>query len=305
MAPEPLALRCEAEATARHEPLLATASRVRRWLLVEQPGPWGRDAPVDSRLDRGVAERLSARAEEAGVRVVLVRRSARDLGGARRAYLAHTGRRHRWIERLDLDRPADLLDVDLDALRAPEPPGVGVPGPPAVHLVCTNGRHDPCCADRGRPVVRALRDAGTDEVWESSHIGGDRFAANIVILPAGTYYGRVPPERAAALLADHAAGDLDLDHYRGRCCDPPLLQAAEIFLRRRLGERRLDQVVAATASPIVDGSTCTVEVVGAGERYAVTVERWRDEAVQLTCHAERPHRPWRYRLADVRALGST
>ena len=53
-------------------------------------------------------------------------------------------------------------------------------------LVCTNGRHDPCCATFGRPLARVLREgARRDDVWECSHIGGDRFAANIVILPEG------------------------------------------------------------------------------------------------------------------------
>ena len=60
---------------------------------------------------------------------------------------------------------------------------------PHVHplvLVCTNGRHDPCCATFGRPLARVLREgAQRDDVWECSHIGGDRFAANIVILPEG------------------------------------------------------------------------------------------------------------------------
>ena len=38
-------------------------------------------------------------------------------------------------------------------------------------LVCTNGRHDACCATFGRPIVRALRRSRwADRVWECSHM---------------------------------------------------------------------------------------------------------------------------------------
>ena len=68
-------------------------------------------------------------------------------------------------------------------------------------LVCTNGRHDQCCANRGRPLVRALRETRwADQLWECSHIGGDRFAANVVVLPDSIYFGRVEPESAVPLL---------------------------------------------------------------------------------------------------------
>ena len=116
-------------------------------------------------------------------------------------FLAHSRAERWWLEQVDVD-PADpkaLVRLDLGALAFPEPPGIGVPGPPSLHLVCTNGRHDPCCADFGRPVMRALTDAGAPDAWECSHVGGDRFAANIVCLPEGIYYGRVEPERARAV----------------------------------------------------------------------------------------------------------
>jgi hypothetical protein len=49
-----------------------------------------------------------------------------------------------------------------------------------IYLVCTHGRHDACCAVRGRPVAAALAAAYPERTWECSHIGGDRFAANVV-----------------------------------------------------------------------------------------------------------------------------
>ena len=56
--------RCSVQALVRGDSGTATASPAQRWLLVEQPGPWGRDALTGSRLDAGVAPRLAARARE-------------------------------------------------------------------------------------------------------------------------------------------------------------------------------------------------------------------------------------------------
>jgi hypothetical protein len=74
---------------------MATASRVRDWLLVEQPGPWGTDALLESRFPKAVARELGRRARDRGIRVVLLRGGAPpDAAGdtaRRRVYLAHTG----------------------------------------------------------------------------------------------------------------------------------------------------------------------------------------------------------------------
>src|SRR3954447_18434230 len=220
---------CAAGSLGRQEPIMATASRVRRWLLVEQPGPWGREALMDSRLDDTVARALPSRARRANARVVLIRRPGWSPSDRTRAYLVHSDHRSRWVREFPLSEPGAALDLDLQSLAETHPPTAGTPGPVSLHLVCTNGRHDPCCADLGRPVVRSLHDNEVSDVWECSHIGGDRFAANMVFLPTGIYYGRVPPEKAPELVAQHDAGVIDLAYYRGRSCYQPLTQAAEIL----------------------------------------------------------------------------
>jgi len=289
---EPGRLGCAAESLERDELVLGTASRVRRWLLVEQTGSWGRDALAQSHLPDEVADRLHRAAVEQGVRVLLIRRSVApsDAPGLS-AFLVRSDRAVAWAEHLVLPDPAALLELDLGALRADAPPGIGTPAG-SVHLVCTNGRHDPCCADLGRPVVRALREEGID-VWESSHVGGDRFAANVVCLPTGVYFGRVPPEQAAAIVRDHDAGLLALDHYRGRSCHASLVQAAEVFARHELGERRLAELQPRTWA--IGGDRATVELGLADATLTVEVSRRRGPAVALTCSPE-AHHPWQYRL---------
>ena len=99
------------------ESLRGTASTVRHWLLVEQPGAWGRDAVFDSDLPTGVAATLSARAAAHDVRVVLIRRPGRHTAksGPRSAYLVHSGPSEVWHRRLTFTSPHELLDIDLGA----------------------------------------------------------------------------------------------------------------------------------------------------------------------------------------------
>jgi Sucrase/ferredoxin-like len=297
---------CATLSRALGEPLLGTASRVRGWVLLEQPGPWGREAVLESRLDRDLAVALERRAHQVHARLLLIRRPGRGDGGRGRCFVAHTGLRDRWVEGRVLDDPAELLDLDFGKVVAGERPGFGGPLAGPLHLVCTNGRHDRCCATYGRPLALALAaSAAGERVWECSHVGGDRFAANLVCLPGGHYFGRLGPEEAPAVVDRYERGLLDLDHYRGRCCDPWAVQAAEWFARRHSGllgvdelvvdgNRRLDREVSAVRFAAADGGRLTVLV-----RAARTAE-----PRLLTCSSADPQPPMAYTLLELEPGGT-
>jgi hypothetical protein len=133
--------------------------------------------------------------------------------------------------------PHELMDVDL---RGPVTPS----GPQRVALVCTHARHDICCALRGRPVAAALA-AETDwDVWECSHLGGDRFAANVLLLPSGELYGGLDPQTATDTVRRFDAGRHSLPHWRGtygrtRVEQAALYQAAVALADDRRGAVRV------------------------------------------------------------------
>ena len=229
------ALPCATLSRALSEPLYGTASRVRGWVLLEQPGPWGREAVTESRLDPDLGRALDRAAAAAHLRLLLIRRPGRGASQPHACFVAHTSRGHRWLERRRLDDPAELLELDMAAVVAGERPGFGEEVAEPVYLVCTNGRHDRCCATYGRPLALALAAGHGELIWESSHVGGDRFAGNLVCLPDGHYFGRVGPADADRVVGLHRKGSIDLAHWRGCCTDPPVVQAAEWFARRRTG----------------------------------------------------------------------
>lgn len=299
---KPAETRCAIRSRARQEPLLATASRVTRWVVIEQPGAWGDDALVDSKLDEEIGRTVKSAGRRHGFRPLLIRQPGwRKPDHGRRVYLARTRRDGGWIEELHVEDPAELTRLDWSSLESSTGPGLGAPGPASVNLVCTNGRHDPCCADRGRPVVRALDAAGVTDVWESTHVGGDRFAANVVSLPHGVYLGRVEPEEAVEVLDDLRRGLITLERYRGRSCFSPLAQAAEIFARKELGERALFGMPVAHAERRGDDGLAVRFAHRRGD-IELVVRRERADADILTCGAT-PGRPWRYLLEDVQQPG--
>lgn len=279
--------RCSVQALLRGDSPVATAPPARRWLLVEQPGPWGRDALLESRFDRRVASRLAARARELGVRIQLVRRPGERLtDSGRRWAIADTtpGRESlRWSTRAD---DAELLQLPWDG-------SVGEPTHVPTYLVCTHGAHDACCAVRGRPLARALPAAGASaDVWETSHLGGDRFAANVVVLPWGFVYGQVPQD-GRVLLDAHAGGQVAWAFLRGRAGLAPAAQAAQHHARGELGLLGVTDLsprrVRGLPAPAPGIEQFEVTLAGPDGDVVVTVEsRLSTESHRLTCAAPQP-----------------
>jgi hypothetical protein len=293
-------LPCATLSRALGEPLYGTASRVRGWVLLEQPGPWGRDAVTESRLDPGLARALDRAAAAAHLRLLLIRRPGRGASQPHTCFVAHTSRAGRWLERRRLDDPAELLELDMARVVAGERPGFGEDVTEPVYLVCTNGRHDRCCATYGRPLALALQASHGELVWESSHVGGDRFAGNLVCLPGGHYFGRVGPDDAERVVALHRKGTIDLDHYRGCCVDPPAVQAAEWFARSRTGLTGVGDLELAGRDRLAqDVHAVRFRRPGGGIlRVLVRATRTADPRL-LTCHSALPEPPMSVELLEL------
>ncbi|UQX89091.1 hypothetical protein M6D93_03585 [Jatrophihabitans telluris] len=286
--------------------MLGTAFPAARVLLIEQPGGWGPDGLVDSGFDLAIAKRLISGLSRIGIRVQTIRRPGRapsaaaDRGGRRWAFVdvrpGHAGMV--WGEyRSD----SDLLTLDPDeALRTAV--GAGTDERGSHFFVCAHGRHDVCCAIEGRPVAAALQDIRPGKVWECSHLGGDRFAANVLVLPLGVVYGLVPASGVEDLAAASDRSELLLPWLRGRIGTVSVAQAALAMAHRELGYRSVHDL------RVLDHFRLDSEKDGArtalggsdpmfGVRIAtpegdvlVTVQVSTAPAEVLTCRAVRPSR---------------
>jgi Sucrase/ferredoxin-like len=278
--------------------MAGTASTVRSWLLLEDPGPWGRDALRDARLPERVGLELQRRCRAAGVRPLLIRRASSTASAADSlaCFAIRSGPEPPWIERTRLAKVTDILDLDLHPLGRGVRPGFeAVDGP--LFLVCTHGRRDACCAERGRPLARALAAAVPGATWESSHVGGDRFAGNLVAFPHGLYLGRVRPDEVAEVARWYADGKVSLRHLRGRSCYPMPVQAAEHALRTREGFDSVDDVELERTErhPGVSISTFRTPM----GRFSVSVAIEGSAPSFLTCHSHAAEPAPAYRIIAV------
>lgn len=286
--------RCSTASRERGEPLMATASTVSRFLLMEEPGPWGPAVLNCYRVPDRVRHQAETWERELGIRPLLIRRPGRSAPAPRRVFVVNAA--HGWVQTMEVETLDDVASLDLTGIGSRD--GVGLaPHSAPLLLVCTHGRHDACCAERGRPVAAALAGQWPDLVWESSHLGGDRFAANLVTLPDGHYYGRMEPGSAVEVIERHLAGHLTPRFHRGRSIRPWVAQAAEAAVRERLGETRLGAV--RTHVLRREATWAEVEVFVGEARYVEVVDVGRADPALLTCTSPRPSAAPTYVVRDA------
>ncbi|UXA21034.1 sucrase ferredoxin [Mycobacterium sp. SMC-4] len=215
--------------------MYGTASAGHTWLLLELEGGWGPSAFLQSPsvIDPQLGRAVVRRAEAAKLRIAAIRRHGRRSATPRwRWYVAHADPGVESLWHGEVGDPREYLEVPLDGSG-----GEPVSGP--LVAVCAHGKHDQCCAVRGRAAVSAIAAAYPENTWECSHLGGDRFAATMLILPEGLCYGRVDSTDAAGLVTRYLDGRLDTRFLRGRTSLPHAVQAAQHFARLELGDDRI------------------------------------------------------------------
>ena len=215
------------------EPMAGTADRVDVWLILEYNPMWRAKAVTDNDLSPNVRSWLDqqmASVTERGLkpRLQFIRRPELD----REEITLFVGMAQ-GLYRFDSIGYDAMTDLDIAD-------GVGTASMQRVeesqYFVCTNGQRDLCCARFGRPAYVALREVVGERAWQTTHLGGHRFAPNVLVLPQGVLYGRVRPEDVPRFVADVEAGRLARDHVRGRSVLPAEAQAAEMALEEDLLE---------------------------------------------------------------------
>jgi hypothetical protein len=290
---------CSEGARLRGDPIAGTASHGVVWVLIEYRGGWPLNGFEGLDLEPGTKALLLSATKAARARVLLVRRPGprRREGQSHWAVLHHENSgayRQQWGT---WSRDEELAEI-ATALGTP-----GELGHPPVILVCTHGQHDQCCAVWGRPVGRALSERWPELVWECSHVGGDRFAANVVVAPDGVYYGNLDVESSVATIEEHLAGRIHAEYLRGYTDLFPAQQAAVGATLKRFGPAgRNDYVVSATFR---DGDYWRIRITGRPPHpVSVDVELHVHSGppCRLTCRGPAMSSAMVYELVSIRAV---
>jgi hypothetical protein len=210
------------------ESLWGTADVVDVWVLLEYSATW-KPKPLDEndladQTNAWLSDTLQKLASiDLRGRVQFIRRPELDQGETRLLIGLHdqlfqfSGLGYDFLATLDIVHLVQHPDV-YESLTEPR------------YFVCTNGQRDVCCARYGLPVYHELRSALGERVWQTTHLGGHRFAANVLVLPGGLLHGRVTTDELSDLIPTWEDGGISFKHLRGRSQYPKHVQAAEAAL---------------------------------------------------------------------------
>jgi hypothetical protein len=172
---------------------------------------------------------------------------------------------------LTLESYDALLAVPLaDMLRGE--PGSGVLLETPLFTVCAHKERDRACGKYGWGIYQGLRDLAGDDVpvWQSTHIGGHRFAGTLIAFPFGAFYGHLDTDDLPDLLAATQAGRLYAPKLRGRSFYEMPVQAAEAAVRAETGLDAVDALTLVNSEATGD-AVWRVVLAAYGAQYAVEV----------------------------------
>jgi hypothetical protein len=200
----------------------------------------------------------------------------------------------------NLNEYEDILDIDLISYAAGEAGDSAHLRADPLFLGCVNGKRDKCCARYGLAAQHTMVEVAGEDVWQSTHIGGHRYAPNLLFFPHGVNYGRATPDETKTLVQAYQNGEIVLHNYRGRVCYSAPVNAAEYFWRAENGQRQLPglqlEEVAESGS---DRWRVRFTILPGGDSHSLEVERRRSKHTTfVSCRGDKQQpETWYHRLA--------
>jgi hypothetical protein len=285
------------------EKMFGTAPRVDLWLLLEYRGHWDENALPSVRIPEDVRDHLfKSLASIPNSRIQLIKRhSYKNPDDPLRLYVVVSKELEPKLYEFSFFDYRDLLWFDIHKLISQDRYLRKSP----VLLVCTHGTYDRCCGKFGIPVyLEALKNEIDYITWQCSHVGGHRFAPNLLCFPHGIYYGRVGKGEVINLISDYRSGVLNLEKYRGRCCFNPEVQAAEYFLRVNTGMVSISEIRFNKVSEVEKDTWLVEFFVEAEDRtYSVCVKKESGALFGYMSCGDKTRSPIvQYKLVDFKRL---
>ncbi len=266
---------CSDVSRALREPLTATAPQNDAYFLLEYREAWQPKAakPGNNTLREAVTAHIQASIKASGLSVkpMFIRQQGRT-NGPLMAYVARPTAEGGTVYALELETYDALTDVPLSDMLRGEP-GTGVLLETPLFTVCAHKERDRACGKYGWGIYQALRDAAgeTAQVWQSTHIGGHRFAGTLIAFPYGTFYGHLDTDDVSAVLAATQAGQVYTPKLRGRSVYGMPTQAALASVRAEIEDNAVDALVPVINEATGDKSWRVVLRHG-GAQYTVAVQ---------------------------------
>jgi hypothetical protein len=270
---------CSKISRRANERMFGTGGAENIWILLEYQKPWGRDAIEESELSDDVKKFLRGLKElEQNISVLFIKKNSRFVSPFR-MFIVFPQEQLSITHEILLDSHDDLLELNVGKLLKGEISIESNVTDRPFYLVCTHGKRDKCCAKYGFATYKHMTTRSAENVWQCSHVGGDRFAANVVSFPHGIYYGHVSIKDADQIIDASQQREIFLKNYRGRSCYSRPGQVAEYFIRKTLGVMHIDDVCLETIEE-------QMRHISAKKSFEISFSRSSSNAVNfLTCRA--------------------
>ncbi len=297
---------CSVRSKKADEQAFGTASMGDAWLLLEYTRPWGTKAFRDSALPNPLKTHLNGVLNSVPrSRLLLIKQQPRKVKEPFTLFIVRSHESSSSILKYEFLEYEQLLELDLAAALTGASPSGATPWGGPLFLVCTQGKRDKCCAKFDIPIYKTIKTlAGESSVWQCSHVGGDRFAANVVCFPDGIFYGHVTEENAELIVKEYDERRILLTNFRGRSCYPFPVQAAEFFARRETGFHGIGDLKFLTYDPLKPNEwrvTFRSEIDAKVHQVSLRSHLSEFEN-RLTCSSSEPRRVVQYSLIEHQVL---
>lgn len=226
---------CAELCSADGEEMHGTGGVANVWLLLEYSKPWGKKIISDSDLSPEVKEYLSGLTKAIPRSKLLFIKQAPAIREFITLFVTVCRETEPRIYEVHLKSYEELLELDINKIVSGEAQHSATVVDHPLFLVCTHGKYDRCCAKYGYGVYRSMSNYVGNRSWQSSHVGGHRFAANVVCLPHGIFYGRVTEAEVKHIVDEYTQQRIYLTKFRGRACYKRPVQVGESFVRAQIG----------------------------------------------------------------------
>lgn len=290
---------CSITSSLRNDSIVGSATHFQRALLIEYNQTWLKDILTNNNLPASVQKFLTElQSSKTSTKIIFIKRSLTK-GKLLNIFFLNNREISPFLNPTTITSYNQLLDLDYEQLfNIPSPEAL-----PSMFLVCTHGKKDKCCAKFGLPIYTNMYEMGAN-VWQCSHIGGDRFAPNIIYLPHCHYYGHLITSELETLVKTIAHNSIYIPKYRGRSCYNKTTQTAEIILRNRLVNFDFNSLVL-TSNQIQNDDSAVVDFLFSVDntKQRVTLRKQiSKEAFLLTCASQKKSHIISYTLESIEKI---
>lgn len=143
---------------------------------------------------------------------------------------------------------------------------------------CVQGTRDRCCAKWGYGSFQAALQLRREnliayDVFECSHLGGDRFAATAVAFPSGVMYGHLSADSIKKVILNEEKGLFVPEFYRGCVYEMPIEQIIRHALASECGKSQSKLDFTFERHPLGDQTEeVTIDISADGVSHSIIVK---------------------------------